>query len=120
MNRLTTEKRSQVVAVLVEGNSIRATCHMTGVAKDTLLKLLVDLGAACTAHQDTAFRNLKLRRIQCDEIWSFVGMKQKTAARKGHAGVGDMWTWTALDADTKLVPSWVVGGRDSGMAAPQA
>jgi IS1 family transposase len=89
---------------------------MTGVAKGTVLKLLVELGAACRSYQDAALRNLKCRRIQCDEIWSFVGMKQKTAARQGRAGVGDVWTWTALDADTKLVPSFAVGKRDSGMA----
>src|SRR6266850_6954731 len=116
MNRLTTEKRSQVVAALVEGNSIRATCRMTGVAKGTVLKLLADLGGACAEYQDRTFRDLKLRRVQCDEIWSFVGMKQKTAARQGKAGMGDIWTWTALDADTKLVPTWMIGGRDSGMA----
>ncbi len=89
---------------------------MTGVAKGTILKLLADLGTACRSYQDAAFRNLKCPRIQCDEIWSFVGMKQKTAARKVQAGVGDIWTWTALDADGKLVPSFAVGGRDSGMA----
>jgi len=116
MNRLTTEKRSGVVAALVEGMSIRATCRLTGIAKGTVLKLLVELGAACRAYQDATLRNLKCRRIQCDEIWSFVGMKQKTAVRKGQAGVGDIWTWTALDADTKLVPSFAVGGRDSSMA----
>jgi len=104
------------VAALVEGNSVRATCRMTGAAKGTVLKLLVDLGAACSAYQDAAFRNLKCRRIQCDEIWSYVGMKAKTAARKGRTDAGDIWTWTALDAETKLVPSWLVGGRDSGTA----
>src|SRR5262245_29279051 len=116
MNKLTREKRAQVVAALVEGNSIRATCRMTGAAKGTVLKLLVDLGAACSAHQDAAFQNLKLRRIQCDEIWSYVGMKAKTATRKGRADVGDIWTWTAIDAETKLVPSWLIGERDSGTA----
>src|SRR3989442_3022460 len=116
MNKLTREKRAQVVAALVEGNSVRATCRMTGAAKGTVLKLLVDLGAACSAYQDGAFRNLKCRRIQCDEIWSFIGMKAKIAARKGRIDAGDIWTWTALDAETKLVPSWLVGGRDSGTA----
>ncbi len=116
MNKLTREKRIRVVAALVEGNSVRATCRMTGAAKGTVLKLLVDLGAACSAYQDAAFRNLKSRWIQCDEIWSFVGMKAKTAARKGRTDAGDIWTWTALDAETKLVPSWLVGGRDSGTA----
>src|SRR6267378_2013001 len=115
MNKLTREKRARVVAALVEGNSVRATCRMTGVAKGTVLKLLVDLGGACSAYQDGAFRNLKCRRIQCDEIWSYVGMKAKTAARKGRTDVGDVWTWTALDAETKLVPSFAVGSRDSSM-----
>src|SRR5712692_4110943 len=116
MNQLDQKRRAQVVSCLIEGNSIRATCRMTGVAKGTVLKLLADLGGACAEYQDRSFRNLKLRRVQCDEIWSFVGMKQKTAVRKGRAGMGDIWTWTALDADTKLVPSFAVGGRDSGMA----
>lgn len=118
MNRLTTEKRSQVVAALVEGNSIRATCRMTGVAKGTVLKLLTDLGGACAGYQDRAFRNLKLRRVQCDEIWSFCYAKQKNLPThlQGKPGVGDVWTWTALDADTKLVPTWMIGGRDAGMA----
>jgi len=116
MNKLTREKRARVVAALVEGNSVRATCRMSGAANGTVLKLLVDLGAACSVYQDAAFRNLKSRRIQCDEIWSFVGMKAKTAARMGRKDAGDIWTWTALDADTKLVPSWLVGPRDSGTA----
>jgi IS1 family transposase len=113
MNRLTTEKRRAVVAALVEGNSVRATCRMTGVAKGTVLKLLVDLGRACSEYQDTALRGLKCRRIQCDEIWSFVGMKARTAAKKGRMDAGDVWTWTALDADTKLGPSWRIGDRGS-------
>jgi IS1 family transposase len=116
MNKLTREKRAQVVAALVEGNSVRATCRMTGIAKGTVLKLLVDLGRACADYQNKALRDLKCRRIQCDEIWSFIGMKAKTAARKGRTDAGDLWTWTALDAETKLVPSWLVGGRDSGTA----
>jgi IS1 family transposase len=91
---------------------------MTGVAKGTVLKLLADLGGACAEYQDRAFRNLKLRRVQCDEIWSFCYAKQKNvpASMKGQPGVGDVWTWTALDADTKLVPTWMIGSRDAGMA----
>jgi IS1 family transposase len=118
MNRLATAKRSQVVAALVEGNSVRAVCRMTGAAKGTVLKLLVDLGRACSEYQDTALRSLKCRRIQCDEIWSFVGMKAKTAAKKNRkdANAGDVWTWTAIDADTKLVPSWRIGDRGSATA----
>src|SRR5438445_11867111 len=79
MNKLTRNKRAQVVAALVEGNSVRATCRMTGVAKGTVLKLLVDLGQACADYQDKALRDLTCKRLQCEEIWSYVGMKAKTA-----------------------------------------
>ncbi len=115
MNKLSTERRSQVVAALVEGTSIRATCRMTGVAKGTALSLLVGLGAACERYQDEHVRDLKTRRIQCDEIWSFVYAKAKNLPEQyaGAFGYGDVWTWTALDADSKLVPSWAVGRRDA-------
>jgi IS1 family transposase len=118
MNRLSTKKRERVVAALVEGNSIRATCRMTGVAKDTVTKLLSDLGLVCSIYQDRVMRELPCERIQCDEIWSFVGMKQKNvpAAKQGEFGYGDVWTWVAIDADTKLVPSYRVGSRDIGDA----
>lgn len=116
MNRLTTEKRRAVVAALVEGNSIRATCRMTGIAKGTVLKLLGDLGRACQEYQDGALVGLKSRRVQCDEIWSFVGMKAKTAAKKGRTDAGDIWTWTAIDADSKLAVAWKVGNRGSAIA----
>jgi len=89
---------------------------MTGVSKPTILKLLVDLGVACTDYQDKALRNLACKRLQCDEIWSYIGMKAKTAALNGRRDAGDIWTWTALDADSKLIVSWLVGGRDSGTA----
>jgi len=113
MNSLYNKKRTQVIAALVEGNSIRATVRMTGVAKNTVTKLLVDLGQACAEYQDKAFRNLNLKRIQCDEIWSFVGAKAKNAIDEQKAnGYGDVWTWVAMDADTKLVPCWAVGKRD--------
>lgn len=114
MNQLTTEKRTQVIAALVEGNSIRATVRITGVAKGTVLKLLKDIGAVCTAYQDKAFKNLPCKRIQCDEIWSFCYAKEKNVPKKkqGKFGFGDVWTWTALCADTKLVPSWYIGNRD--------
>ena len=117
MNRLSTAKRTAVVAALCEGMSIRATVRMTGVAKNTVAKLFVDLGAACTKYQDETLRNLPCRRIQCDEIWSFVGQKDKTVpVGQERFGRGSVWTWTAIDADTKLVPSWLVGTRDLGSA----
>ncbi len=113
MNKLTQAKRVQVIAALVEGNSIRATCRMTDVAKGTVLKLLVDLGKACARYQDEKLRNLPCKRIQCDEIWSFCYAKQKNVPKeyKGMLGFGDVWTWTAICADTKLIPSFLVGGR---------
>ncbi len=118
MNKLTNTRRVQVVSALVEGNSIRATVRMTGVAKNTIVKLLADLGRACSDYQDKALRNLPCKRIECDEIWSFVGMKQKNVPeeRKGEFGIGDVWTFTAICADSKLVPSWLIGPRDLGTA----
>ena len=117
MNRLPMAKRVSVVKALVEGNSIRATVRMTGVAKNTVVKLLMDLGAACTRYQDEHLRNLSCKRLQCDEIWSFVGGKDKNISQEQKAaGLGSIWTWTALDADTKLIATWVVGGRDAGTA----
>jgi hypothetical protein len=119
MNKLSAAKRTQVVAALVEGNSIRATCRMTDVAKGTVLKLLVDLGAACERYQDQTLRGLKLKRIQCDEIWEFCYAKAKNvpAEHAGEFGYGDVWTWIAIDSATKLVPSWAVGRRDGFTAA---
>lgn len=102
---------------LVEGNSINATCRMTGVAKHTVLNLLRDLGMACADFHDVNVRNLRVRRLQCDEIWAFVGAKKKNATPKQKSeGWGDVWTWTALDADTKLMVSYMVGKRDLGWA----
>jgi IS1 family transposase len=119
MNRLDTKRRAQVVAALCEGVSIRATVRMTGVAKNTVTKLLLDLGAACEKYQDEKLRKLTCQRIQCDEIWAFVYAKAKNVpeAHKGELGYGDVWTWTALDAETKLVPSWAVGRRDGFTAS---
>ena len=113
MNRLTTERRAQVVGSLVEGNSIRATVRMTGAAKNTVTKLLVDLGAACAEYQDRTMRDLCCTTIQCDEIWAYCYSKQKNVPdeHRGTFGYGDVWTWTALCADTKIVPSWLVGER---------
>jgi len=113
MNRLSTEKRAQIVGCLVEGNSIRATVRMTGAAKNTVTKLLVDLGAACAEYQAAELVDLPCRTIQCDEIWAFCYSKQKNVPEqhRGTYGYGDVWTWTAICADTKLVPSWLVGER---------
>lgn len=108
-----------MVAALVEGNSIRATVLMTGVAKNTIAKLLAELGAACEAYQVEHLVNLPCKRVQVDEIWSFVGAKQKQV-NAGANGVGDVWIWTSICADTKLVPSWLVGNRDSHTATPAA
>ena len=118
MNTLKKEKQRQVVAALVEGNSIRATCRMTGVAKNTVVKLLVDIGKACSEYQDKALRNLPCKKIQCDEIWAFCYAKEKNVPKdkKGQFGYGDVWTFTALDADTKLIPSWYIGRRDIACA----
>jgi IS1 family transposase len=118
MNRTSTEKRAQIINCLVEGNSIRATVRLTGAAKNTVVKLLVDLGRACTEYQDKVFRNLNCKRIQCDEIWSFCYAKDKNVpeAMRNQPGVGSVWTWTALDPDTKLIPCWFVSRRDAGAA----
>ena len=118
MNRLSVERRAQVIGALVEGNSIRATCRMAGTAKGTVLRLLEAVGAACSKHQDAVLRDLPCQRLQCDEIWSFCYAKQKNVSpeRQGEFGAGDVWTWTAIDADTKLVPSWLIGLRDAGYA----
>ncbi len=119
MNKLDTAKRTQIVAALVEGCSIRATVRMTGASKNTIAKLLVELGAACSDYQDRVMRNLPCKRIQCDEIWSFVYAKQKNtkpAMFEGGGYAGDVWTWIAIDADTKLVPCWSLGQRDAGAA----
>jgi IS1 family transposase len=117
MNKLSTAKRVAVVSALVEGCSIRSTVRMTGVSKNTIAKLLLELGAACTRYQDETLRNLPCKRIQCDEIWSFVGGKDKNISQdKKAAGLGSIWTWTAIDADTKLIASWLVGSRDAESA----
>ena len=98
---------------MVEGNSINGTVRMTGVAKNTVLKLLADLGSACLDYQETTLRDLNLRYIECDEIWEFCYAKERNVPveHKSEFGYGDVWTWTGIDADTKLVPCWHVGGR---------
>lgn len=117
MNKLSIEERKKIVAALVEGNSMRAIARMSDVSRNTVNKLLCDLGRACSEYQDKAFRNLKSRRIQCDEIWSFVQAKEKNCSAKMKAkGAGDIWTWVALDPDSKLVPCWFIGQRHAGCA----
>jgi IS1 family transposase len=117
MNRISSGQQVRVIAALVEGNSIRWTSRMTGVARNTVTTLLLDLAEACAGYHDRYVRNLKVRRLQCDEIWNFVGAKAKNVSvEKKAEGWGDTWTWTALDADTKLCVSYLVGGRDAGWA----
>jgi len=117
MNCLDSETRARIAHCLIEGCSIRATCRMTGAAKGTVIKLLTDLGAACAEYHNKHVRNLRVCRLQCDEIWSFVGAKRKNATvEKKYCGWGDVWTWIGIDADTKLVVSYLVGGRDAGWA----
>lgn len=118
MNKLNKDKRTQVIAALVEGNSVRATCRMTGVAKGTVLTLLADVGRACAEYHDRVVRNVKSRRVQCDEIWSFCYAKEKNVPKEmqGRYGIGDVYTWTAIDADTKLAVSWLVGRRTARYA----
>jgi IS1 family transposase len=116
MNRLNTSERAKVVSVLVEGNSLRATARITGAARMTVEKLLRDLGTACAAHHDATVLGLKSQRVQCDEIWSFIGAKQKNVPEAKRGEWGDCWTWTALDADTKLMIAYRVGERSPAMA----
>ncbi len=118
MNRLPIEKRAQILTSLVEGNSMRATSRMTGASKNTIVKLLCDVGSACLDYQDKALVDLPSTRIQCDEIWSFCYAKKKNVPDelKGEFGYGDIYTWTAICADTKLVPCWTLGRRDAQTA----
>jgi IS1 family transposase len=118
MNALTKEKRTQIIGMLIEGMSLRATSRIADVSINTVTKLLVEVGSAAADYQDKTLRNLKCKRLQCDEIWAFVYAKEKNVPtdRKGHFGFGDVWTWTAIDADSKLVPSFLVGNRDARSA----
>lgn len=115
MHKLPLEKRAQILEMMVEGMSIRAISRMTGASKNTVVKLLEDAGHACAAYHEKHVRSLKSQRIQCDEIWSFCYAKQKNVAmaKAASEGAGDVWTWTALDADSKLIVSWLVGDRDA-------
>ena len=118
MNRLTKDDRARILHLLCEGSSIRAITRLTGASKNTVIKLVVDAGKAASWYQDRVFRNLTCKRIQVDEIWNFVYAKQKNVptAKAAPADAGDVWTWTAIDAETKIMPSWFVGGRDSDSA----
>lgn len=118
MNRLTPAKRAQILGMMVEGMSIRAICRLTGASKNTVAKLLANAGKAALEYQNEKLRNLTCKKVQCDEIWSFVYAKQKNVpeAMKGRKDVGSVWTWTAIDADSKLIATWAVGPRDGDMA----
>ncbi len=114
MNRLSRAERATIIRALVEGNSIRSVARMTGFARNTIITLLVQLGTACAAYQDRKLRYLTSARIECDEIWAFCYAKAKNVpeSKQGEFGYGDVWTWTAIDPETKLVPAWLVGMRD--------
>lgn len=114
MNRLNIEDRARILGCLVEGNSLRAVTRMVGCSINTVTKFLVDVGTACEIYQNETLRNLTCKRVQIDEIWSFCYSKAKnTSMEDRQAGRGDVWTWVALDADTKLVASWLVGPRNT-------
>ncbi len=116
MNKLTHGKRVQIIHLLVEGNSMRATARIADVAFNTVAKLFIETAEVCAAYQDKAFRNLTCKRLQLDEIWSFVYAKAKNVPDGKRGQAGDVWTWVAIDADTKLVPSWRIGSRDGATA----
>jgi IS1 family transposase len=118
MNKLSREARAEILGMMVEGMSLRAIARMTGASKNTIAKLLADAGEAFSDYQDRTLRNLPCKRIQVDEIWSFVHCKEANVkrARAAPEGAGDIWTWTAIDADTKLIPSWYIGERDLNAA----
>ncbi len=111
MNKLPANKRVQIIGMMVEGMSLRAIARMTGASKNTIVKLLRDAGRACSGYQDKALRDLPRKRLQVDEIWSFVYAKAENVPDHKRGEAGDIWIWTAIEADTKLIPSWVVGGR---------
>jgi IS1 family transposase len=118
MNKLSLDRQAQIIKVLCEGNSLRSTARITNTAVNTVVKLLREVGAACLDYQDKVMHNLTCKKLQCDEIWSFVYSKDKNVpeAHNGEFGFGDVWTFTAIDADTKLVPSWLVGLRTADCA----
>src|ERR1700730_11455633 len=115
MNRLDATSRARIITALVEGCSLRSTSRMTGVAINTVVKLAVDAGAACSDYQDRVMRNLNCKRVQIDECWAFCYAKAKNVTPEiaaKHPGAGDAWTWAAIDADSKLIPCWIIGPRD--------
>lgn len=118
MNKLSLEKRTQILSMLVEGSSMRSISRVVGVSINTVSKMLIDAGNVCHSFHDDKVRGVKAKRIQCDEIWSFTYAKQKNvaAAKAAPAEAGDTWTWTGIEAETKLIVSWLVGGRDSEYA----
>jgi len=116
MNKLPIEKRTQIVNLLVEGNSLRAISRISGCSINTVTKLLVDVGRACQKFHDETVIHVASKKVQCDEIWSFVYAKQKNVPEEKQGEAGDVWTWTALDADSKLIVSWFVGNRDAESA----
>lgn len=116
MNQLPLAKRVQIINLLVEGSSLRATSRISGCSINTVSKLLVDVGKACIEFHNTMVRGLECKRVQCDEIWSFVYAKDKNVTEEMAEGSGDVWTWVGIDADTKLVMSWMVGNRDAETA----
>lgn len=116
MNQLPLFKRVQIIQLLVEGNSLRATSRICDVSRNTINKLLIEVGQVCQKFHDEKVKGLKSKRIQCDEIWSFVYAKQKNVSDGMPAGAGDIWTWTGLDSDSKLIVSWFVGNRDAESA----
>jgi hypothetical protein len=116
MNKLSSEDRARILHMLCEGMSIRAITRLTGASKNTVAKLLVDAGKACMAHHDQYVRRVKASRIQVDEIWTFTYAKQKNVTADAPEGAGDTWTWTAIDAETKLIVSYLVGQRDAECA----
>jgi IS1 family transposase len=118
MNKLSIEKRTQIISLLVEGNSLRATSRIADVSINTVTKLLVDIGTVCQKYHDEYVRNLTAKRIQCDEIWSFIYAKDKNLPDnlQGKYGLGSIWTWVAIDSDSKIVVSYLVGNRDSEFA----
>lgn len=116
MNRKSTKERAKILQLLTEGNSMSATARIADCSINTVVKLLVDVGEVCAWYQDTVFRNLPCKRIQVDEIWSFVYAKKKNVTDDMEGPAGDLWTWTSICADTKLVPCWAIGSRNADTA----